>query len=170
MLKSYKNNRTGEIGLVTPPQLLWAHRPRIHNLTRTPLVSSSSLVKHPLNHVSYRKKVQASISVTQERIGLNDQHFTDGIFEFIAHDVVIQWKLSPCYWPFLRGIHRVPVDFPHKEARSLVVSLICWSAPEQTVEQTIETPSRSLWGHCNIWMKCIVMQIPLKRIHKAPNH
>ena len=31
-----------------------------------------------------------------------------------AHDDVIKWKHSPCYWPFVRGIHRSPVNYPHK--------------------------------------------------------
>ena len=25
-----------------------------------------------------------------------------------------QWKHFPSYWPFVRGIHRSPVNFPHK--------------------------------------------------------
>ena len=32
----------------------------------------------------------------------------------IGHDDVINRKHFPRYWPFLRGIHRSPVDFPHK--------------------------------------------------------
>ena len=30
------------------------------------------------------------------------------------HVGVIKWKHSPRYWPFLRGIHRSPVNSPHK--------------------------------------------------------
>ena len=33
---------------------------------------------------------------------------------FIEHDDVIKWKHSPRYWPFVRGIHRSPVNSPHK--------------------------------------------------------
>ena len=29
-------------------------------------------------------------------------------------DDVIQWKHFPRYWPFVRGIHRSPVNSPHK--------------------------------------------------------
>ena len=32
----------------------------------------------------------------------------------IAHDDVIKWKHFPSYWPFVRGIHRSPVNSPHK--------------------------------------------------------
>ena len=31
-----------------------------------------------------------------------------------CHDVVIKWKHFPRYWPFMRGIHRSPVNSPHK--------------------------------------------------------
>ena len=30
------------------------------------------------------------------------------------HDDVIKWKHFPRYWPFVRGIRRSPVNFPHK--------------------------------------------------------
>ena len=31
-----------------------------------------------------------------------------------THDDVIKWKHCPRYWPFVRGIHRSPVNSPHK--------------------------------------------------------
>ena len=42
------------------------------------------------------------------------------------HDDVIKLKHFPRYWPFVRGIHRSPVNSPHKG------QLWCflWSAPE----------------------------------------
>ena len=44
-----------------------------------------------------------------------------------SHDGVIKWKHFPRYWPFVRGIHRAPMNCPHKgQCRgSLVSSLIC---------------------------------------------
>ena len=43
------------------------------------------------------------------------------------HDDVIKWKHFPCYWPFVRGIHRSPVNSPHKGQwrGAKMVSLIC---------------------------------------------
>ena len=32
----------------------------------------------------------------------------------MCHDDVIKWKHFPRYWPFVRGIHRSPVNSPHK--------------------------------------------------------
>ena len=43
------------------------------------------------------------------------------------HDDVIKWKHFPRYWPFARGIHRSPVNSPHKDQwrGALMFSLIC---------------------------------------------
>ena len=44
-----------------------------------------------------------------------------------GHDDVIKWKHFPRYWPFVRGIHRSPVNSPHKGQwrGALVFTLIC---------------------------------------------
>ena len=44
-----------------------------------------------------------------------------------GHDDVIKWKYFPCYWPFVRGIHRSPVNSPHKGQwrGPFMFSLIC---------------------------------------------
>ena len=49
------------------------------------------------------------------------------IFEY--HDDVIKWKLFPRYWPFVRGIHRSPVNSRTKASDA---ELWCFlgSAPE----------------------------------------
>ena len=43
------------------------------------------------------------------------------------HDDVIKWKHFPRYWPFVRGIHRSPVNSPHKGQwrGALMLTLIC---------------------------------------------
>ena len=43
------------------------------------------------------------------------------------HDDAIKWKHVPRYWPFVRGIHRSPVNSLHKGQwrRALMCSLIC---------------------------------------------
>ena len=45
----------------------------------------------------------------------------------VSHDDVIKWKHFPRYWPFVRGIHRLPVNSPHKGQwrGALMFSLIC---------------------------------------------
>ena len=43
------------------------------------------------------------------------------------HDDVIKWKHFPRYWPYVRGIHRSPVNSPHKGQwrGALMFSFIC---------------------------------------------
>ena len=46
---------------------------------------------------------------------------------YLNHNDVIKWKHFPRYWPFMRGIHRSTVNFPHKGQwrGALLFSLIC---------------------------------------------
>ena len=67
---------------------------------------------------------------------------------------VIKWKHFPRYRPFVRGIHRSPVNSPHKGQwrGSLVFSLMCAlnkRLSKQSWGWWFETPPRSLWRHCN---------------------
>ena len=47
--------------------------------------------------------------------------------KWTMHDDVIKWKHFPRYWPFVREIHRSPVNSPHKGQwhGALMISLIC---------------------------------------------
>ena len=53
------------------------------------------------------------------------QNLTNGAL--VTHDDVIKWRYFWRYWPFVRGIHRSPVDSPHKGQwrRALMFSMIC---------------------------------------------
>ena len=53
------------------------------------------------------------------------QSFCMALFRW-TYDDVIKWKHFPRYWPFVRGIHRWPVNSPHKDQwrRALIFSLI----------------------------------------------
>ena len=68
----------------------------------------------------------------------NGRHFADDIFKSILllenccgliqlHDDIIKWKHFPRFWFFVRGIHRSPVDSPHKGQwrGALMFSQIC---------------------------------------------
>ena len=65
------------------------------------------------------------------------------------HDDVIKWKHFPRYWPFVRGIHRSPVNSPHKGQwrGALMFSLIC--ARINDWGWWFETQSGSLWRYSN---------------------
>ena len=67
---------------------------------------------------------------------IDDQVQLDSIFTqvaitawqgFICHDDVIKWRYFPRYWPFVRGVHRSPVNSPHKGQwrGAFMFSLIC---------------------------------------------
>ena len=48
-----------------------------------------------------------------------------GILRF---DDVIKWKHFPRYWPFVRGIHRLPVNSPHKDQwRGALMFSLIWT-------------------------------------------
>ena len=74
--------------------------------------------------------------------------------EFI-HYGVIKWKHFPRYWPFLRGIHRSPVNSPHKgQWRGTLMFFFYLHLNKRLSKQPkcrwFETQSRSLWRHCNV--------------------
>ena len=50
-----------------------------------------------------------------------------GLDRSCEHDDVIKWKTFPRYWPFVRGIHRSPVNSRHKGQwrGALMFSFIC---------------------------------------------
>ena len=64
----------------------------------------------------------------------------------ISQDDVIKGNHFPLYWPFVRGIHLSPVR------RSFDVFLdlsLNKRLSKQSWGWWLETPSRSLWHHCN---------------------
>ena len=50
-----------------------------------------------------------------------------GSSKLCLHDDVIKWRHFPRYWPFVRRIHRSPVNSPHKGQwrGALMFTLIC---------------------------------------------
>ena len=51
----------------------------------------------------------------------------DDVLQRSWHDDVTKWKHFPRYWSFVRGIHRSPVNSPHKGQwrGALMFTLIC---------------------------------------------
>ena len=71
------------------------------------------------------------------------------------HDDVIKWKHFPRYWPFVRGIHRSPVNSHHKGqvTRSFDVFFdLCLNKRLYNPSRHwwFETPSRPLCRLCNV--------------------
>ena len=69
-------------------------------------------------------------------------------------DDVIKWNHFPRYWPFVRGIHRSPVNSPHKGQWRGAFIIFDLRLNKRFSKQWwgwwFETPSRSLWRHCNV--------------------
>ena len=69
-----------------------------------------------------------------------------------CHDDVIKWKHFPRYWPFVRGIHRSPVNSPHKGKWRGTLNCVFFDL-RQNIRLSkwrgwwFETPSRPLWRH-----------------------
>ena len=68
----------------------------------------------------------------------------------IYHDDVIQWNHFPRYWPFVRGIHRLPVNYLTKTSDAELWCFL-WLRLNKRLSKPrrwwFKTPSRSLWHH-----------------------
>ena len=93
----------------------------------------------------------------------------NSIHTHMVHDDFIKWKHFPRYWSFVRGIHRSPVNSPHKGhwCGALMFSLIsAWInvLSKQWRGGWFETPSCSLWHHCNAFASVCIKAIPSRSI------
>ena len=64
------------------------------------------------------------------------------------------WNIFPRYWNFVRGSHRSPVNSPHKgQWRGALMFSLIFALNKRLSKQPwgwwFETPSCSLWRHCN---------------------
>ena len=70
-----------------------------------------------LRHNYMQGRVNSAILISPDLVGLRSPlgfGTTISGTNRIGHDDVIKWKYFPRNWPFARGIHRSPVDSPHK--------------------------------------------------------
>ena len=70
------------------------------------------------------------------------------------HDDVIKWKHFPRYWPFVRGIHRSPVNSPTQRPVTWSFDVFFDLRPNKRLSKQswgwwFETPSHPLWRHRN---------------------
>ena len=81
---------------------------------------------------------------------------------FGTHDDLIKWKHFPRNWPFVREIHRSPVNFPHKGQWSgaLMFSLI-YAWINDWVNNREAGDLRRQHGHYDVIVMCLVTHIRL---------
>ena len=74
------------------------------------------------------------------------------------HDDVIKWKHFLCYWPFVRGNHRSPVNSPHKGQwrAALMFSLICGRI-NSWVHNGEAGDLSHLRGHYDVIVMCVAL-------------
>ena len=90
----------------------------------------SAIYARFIHSVSIYMRYSVKISIEFMKWGVEVGVFRDiQVKNMAAHDDVIKWKHFPRYWPFVRGIHRSPVNSPHKGQwrGALMFSLICVS-------------------------------------------
>ena len=94
--------------------------------------------------------------------------FLFDICQFYLHDDVIKWKHFPRYWPFCEGNSLVTGEFPSQRpvTRSFDVFFdLCLNKrlSKQSRGWRFETPSRSLWRHCNVILQdCVTVNHTLR--------
>ena len=124
-------------------------------------INSFWLLCRSLWYINYQRIADSLIKVSKSKMTANNgrQLWLRIVCAALSHDDVIKWKHFPRYWPFVRGIHRWPVNSLHKGQWHgyLMFSLICaWiNGWVNNREAGFKTPSRSLWRHCNelFWNK-----------------
>ena len=77
------------------------------------------------------------------------------------YDDVIKWKYFPRYWPFVRGIHRGPVNSPHigQWRGALMFSLIC-TRINGWVNNAYWSAKCVLLLHCYILLEISLLLLP----------
>ena len=82
-------------------------------------------------------------------------HLQQGYKHEIFLDDVIKWKHFPRYWPFVWGIHRSPVNSPHKGQwrGALMFTLIC-ARINGWVNNREAGDLRRYPAHCDVIVMC----------------
>ena len=91
------------------------------------------------------------------------------------HDDVIKWKHFPRYWPFVWGIHRSPVNSPHKRpvTRSFDVFFdmrLNKRLSKQSWGWWFETPLRSWWRYCNVRETMFALHVSWRMVSSKPSN
>ena len=72
----------------------------------------SRRMRNPQFYVSGKRPMAWCLFNTSTSDGVDRSVRFRGTEQIRSHEDVIKWKHFPPNWPFVRGIHRSPVDFP----------------------------------------------------------
>ena len=74
--------------------------------------------------------------------------------KYCNHDDAIKWKHFPRNWPFMRWIHRPPINSPTKASDAELWCFLNLHLNKRFSKQWwgwwFEAPSRPLWRHCTV--------------------
>ena len=92
---------------------------------------------------------------------------------FSGNDDVIKWKHFPRNWPFVRGIHRSPLNFPAQKPVTRSFDVFFYLRLNKRLSKQswgwwFETLSRPLWHHCDVKMLTRLVRKPvysMKRLY-----
>ena len=83
-----------------------------------------------------------------------------------SHDDVIKWKHFPRYWPFVRGIHRSPVNSPHKgQWRVALIFSLIWAWTNSWANNRDASDLRRHRAHYNV--PVMILSLPSLRWYMA---
>ena len=86
------------------------------------------------------------------------------------HDDLIKWKHFPRYWPFVRGIHRSPVNSPHKSQwRGALMFSLLYARINGWVNTGRTGDLRSYCAHYDVTVMCLRAMLP-GRLFKHPGN
>ena len=86
------------------------------------------------------------------------------------HDDVIKWKHFPRNWPFVREIHRSPVNFPHKgQWRGALMFSLIYAWINDWVNNREAGDLRRQHGHYDVIVMCMWLAFS-KLSHRLYNY
>ena len=92
------------------------------------------------------------------------------------HDDVIKWKHFPRDWPFVREIHRSPVNFPHKgQWRGALMFSLVYAWINDWVNNREAGDLRRQHGHYDVIVMCVChpntnIRAPSNQASLCPSH
>ena len=125
------------------------HWPFVRGIRRWP-------VEYPHKRSITREMFPCHFVTWCRRLCLVPFHYPSRIITSLTvplyHDDVIKWKKNPRYWPFVRGIHRWPVNSPaHRPVTQSFDVFFDLRLEKQSWCWWFETPSFSSWRHSNVY-------------------
>ena len=100
--------------------------------------------------------MRASYKATIEQHVVSNKHIKSPASILLTHhDDVIKWKHFPRNWPFAQGIHRSPVNSPHKgQWRGALMFSLIWVWMNGWVNNPEAGGLRCNRAHCDITVMC----------------